>query len=88
MRHFLLYNVRMYSMYKCYLHFSFQFQQGPAIVYITMEGILFKCVLIHVVTPMEPLLQKVVQTIYVHWAMPNFIAKIFLAGDGIQVTNY
>lgn len=60
-------------------------QYGPAIVYITMEGVLFKCVLIHVVTPMEPMVQKVVQTIYVHWAMPNIIAKIFLAGDGIQV---
>ncbi|XP_045204735.1 cholesterol 7-desaturase nvd-like isoform X2 [Mercenaria mercenaria] len=60
-------------------------QIGPAIVHITMEGIFFKCILLHVVTPMEPVVQKVVQNIYVHWALPNIIAKIFLAGDAIQV---
>ncbi|XP_060600575.1 cholesterol 7-desaturase nvd-like [Ruditapes philippinarum] len=74
-----------YSLFKLFEIKVKALQLGPAVVHITMEGIFFKCVLQHMVVPMEPVVQKVVQTLYMHWAIPNIIGKIFLASDGIQV---
>lgn len=68
--------------------FRFQinaFQLGPGAVIIRIEGRFFRVVLLHNITPIEPLVQKVVHNIYVHWAVPNILAKAFLFGDAIQV---
>jgi len=42
-------------------------------------------VFIQSLIPVEPMVQKLVHNIYVHWAVPNFIAKFFMLGEAIQV---
>ncbi|WAR31570.1 NVD-like protein [Mya arenaria] len=61
------------------------FQIGPAIVYLKFESFFGRGVFIQSLTPTEPLVQKLVHNIYIHWSVPNFIAKFFMYGECVQV---
>ncbi|XP_041368086.1 cholesterol 7-desaturase nvd-like [Gigantopelta aegis] len=60
-------------------------QIGPGFVYLDIEGVFGKGVIIHNVLPVGPLMQKVVHNIYVERKMPTFIAKFYMLGEAIQV---
>ncbi|KAL4219144.1 hypothetical protein ACF0H5_021726 [Mactra antiquata] len=60
-------------------------QIGPAIVYLTFESFFGKGVFIQSLIPVEPMVQKLTHNIYIHWTVPNFIAKFFMFGEAIQV---
>jgi len=60
-------------------------QIGPGIVYLMFDSFFGSGVFIQSLIPVEPMVQKLVHNIYVHWAVPNFIAKFFMLGEAIQV---
>lgn len=60
-------------------------QIGPGIVYLKFDSFFGKGVFIQSLCPVEPMVQKLVHNIYIHWAVPNFIAKFFMVGESIQV---
>ncbi|KAK6194771.1 hypothetical protein SNE40_000333 [Patella caerulea] len=60
-------------------------QIGPGIVYMEFTSSFCKGVYIQSLTPVEPLLQKLVHNVYVHWTIPTFIGKFFLWGEAVQV---
>jgi cholesterol 7-dehydrogenase len=61
------------------------FQIGPGIVYLKFDSFFGRGVFIQSLVPVEPMVQKLVHNIYIHWAVPNFIAKFFMFGEAIQV---
>ena len=65
----------------------FLLQIGPGIVYLEFESFVGRGVFIQSLTPVEPMVQKLVHNIYMHWAVPNFIAKFFMFGEAIQVNK-
>lgn len=60
-------------------------QIGPGLVYLEFESFFGKGVFIQSLVPVEPMVQKLVHNLYIHWAVPNCIAKFFLVGEAIQV---
>lgn len=60
-------------------------QIGPGIVYLSIDGSVVKGAYLHILTPVEPMMQKLVHNIYLHWAIPNFVAKFFMIGEAIQI---
>ncbi|XP_060600576.1 cholesterol 7-desaturase nvd-like [Ruditapes philippinarum] len=60
-------------------------QIGPGIVYLTIEGTPFKGAWLHYLTPVEPMVQKLVHNVYMHWSIPNIIAKFFMYTEAIQI---
>ncbi|KAM6430857.1 cholesterol 7-desaturase nvd-like isoform 1-T1 [Liasis olivaceus] len=66
------------------LHVSAR-QVGPGLVFMTFNhAFLGKALIVHSVTPLEPLLQHVVHQIYFPRNMPSFIAKLILWAEGVQ----
>lgn len=63
-------------------------QIGPGVVYLMFESFFGKGVFIHNMLPVEPLVQKLVHNIYIHWTVPNIIAKFFMLGEAIHVSKY
>ena len=55
-------------------------------MYLEIEGVFGRGVIIHNVLPVGPLMQKVVHNIYVERKMPTFIAKFYMIGEAIQVS--
>ncbi|KAL3870480.1 hypothetical protein ACJMK2_038535 [Sinanodonta woodiana] len=60
-------------------------QIGPGIVYLDFVSLFGKGVFIHNLTPIEPMVQRLVHNIYVSWTYPTFVAKFFMLGEAIQV---
>lgn len=60
-------------------------QIGPGIVYLEFESFFGKGVYIQSLTPVEPMVQKLVHNLYMHWAVPNIITKFFMFGEAVQV---
>ncbi|ESO85922.1 hypothetical protein LOTGIDRAFT_130105 [Lottia gigantea] len=60
-------------------------QIGPGIVYMEFSSALCTGVYIQSLTPVEPMLQKMVHNIYVNWTVPMCIAKFYLLAEAIQV---
>ena len=71
-------------MYTCKIT-DFNFQIGPGIVYLEFESFFGKGVFIQSLTPAEPMVQKLVHNLYMHWAVPNIITKFFMYGEAVQV---
>ena len=65
--------------------YVFNFQIGPGIVYLEFESFFGKGVFIQSLTPAEPMVQKLVHNLYMHWAVPNIVTKFFMYGEAIQV---
>ena len=61
------------------------FQIGPGFVYLDFDSFFGRGIFIEVLTPVEPMVQKLVHNIYMHWAIPNFITKFYINGLAIQV---
>lgn len=61
------------------------FQIGPAIVYLELNSIFGRGIFTHSITPVEPLVQKVVHNVYLDWKVPTIIAKCLMAAEAIQV---
>ena len=57
-------------------------------VYLFFKSMLGDGVFVQSLTPMEPLVQKLVHNIYINWKTPIPIAKFFMLGEAIQVRNY
>lgn len=60
-------------------------QIGPGVVYLEFESIFGRGVFIQSLTPVEPLLQKMVHNIYATWYTPIPIVKFFLFAEALQV---
>lgn len=61
------------------------FQIGPAIVYLEFDSFFGKGVYIQSLTPVEPMVQKLVHNIYVEKWCPTIMAKFMMLGEAIQV---
>ncbi|KAK3605912.1 hypothetical protein CHS0354_017817, partial [Potamilus streckersoni] len=64
---------------------SSMLQIGPGIAYMEFSTILGKGVFLLSLTPLEPMVQRLVQNIYVSWTYPTVVAKIFMLAEAIQV---
>lgn len=60
-------------------------QIGPGVVYLMFESMFGNGVYVQSLTPVEPMLQKLVHNIYVSWTMPIPVAKFYMLGEGLQV---
>ncbi|BFZ20631.1 hypothetical protein BsWGS_23670 [Bradybaena similaris] len=60
-------------------------QIGPALVYLEFDSFLGKGMFLQTVTPQAPMVQKIVQNIYVTRWMPTVIAKFYLLSEALQV---
>lgn len=54
-------------------------------MYLEFEGKFGKGVYTHLLTPVGPLMQKLVHNLYAHWTMPIPVAKFFMLGEALQV---
>jgi cholesterol 7-dehydrogenase len=62
------------------------FQVGPGVVFLLFEHSFFgKGVIMHCVTPLEPLLQCVSHTIFYQANVPPLVPKFILRAECIQV---
>ncbi|KAK7475347.1 hypothetical protein BaRGS_00033423, partial [Batillaria attramentaria] len=60
-------------------------QIGPGVVYLMMNTLFGGAVLIHNVTPIGPMMQKVTHNLYVNWTFPAPFAKILLLCEARQI---
>lgn len=60
-------------------------QIGPGVVYLQFESMFGRGVYIQSLTPLEPMVQKLVHNIYVSWTMPVPVAKFYMLGEALQV---
>ena len=60
-------------------------QIGPGLVYLHFETMLGRSVMIQYVTPLAPMLQKIVHVFYTQPYMPPPLAKFMLIGESILV---
>ena len=60
-------------------------QIGTGIVHMWFESAIGNGAFIHTVTPLEPLQQRVLHSIYMHWALPSAIGKFYLLAEALQV---
>lgn len=77
--------ISFYMFFKLLLTLFMSLQIGPGIVYLRFDSFFGKGVFIQSLCPVEPMVQKLVHNIYIHWTVPNFIAKFFMLGESIQV---
>lgn len=61
------------------------YQIGPGTVHLHFRSCLGEGVFVQTLTPVEPLHLVLVHRLYATWRMPNFIGKIILAFEAIQV---
>ena len=60
------------------------FQIGPGIVYLVFDSMFGRGVFVQSITPVEPLVQKLVHNVYLDWKLPKILAKFFMYGEAIQ----
>ncbi|OWF39957.1 Cholesterol desaturase daf-36 [Mizuhopecten yessoensis] len=60
-------------------------QIGPAIVYLEFDSPIGSGVFVQSLTPVEPMVQKLVHNIYMDRKVPTIIAKFFMLGEALQV---
>ncbi|XP_063422925.1 cholesterol 7-desaturase nvd-like isoform X1 [Mytilus trossulus] len=60
-------------------------QIGPGIVYLEFSSFFGRGVYIQSVTPVEPLVQKVVHNVYIDRRLPTILSKFFMVSEAIQV---
>ena len=63
-------------------------QIGPGIVYLTFDSLVGKGAFLQALSPMEPLVQRLIQHIVIEWKVPMFIAKFFLLSEVIMVSTF
>ena len=62
-------------------------QIGPGIVYLSLQNwFLGRASLLHLLTPIAPLEQKMLHQIYVQRKVPTFIGKIILLSEALMVS--
>lgn len=59
-------------------------QIGPGIVYLNFDSFFGKGIFIEILTPVEPMVQRLSHNIYMHWAVPMFIKKFYMNALAIQ----
>ena len=52
---------------------------------MAFEGPFGNGAFIHTILPLEPMTQKIVHQIYVHWAVPTIIGKFYMLSEALQV---
>lgn len=60
-------------------------QIGPGIVYLTFDSPFGSAAYLQAVTPVEPLVQRMINQVYFSTRTPTFIAKFFLLGEALQI---
>lgn len=89
-RHIAVANLRQH--FRLFGRFSFfqtvvEAQQiGPGLVHLFIETCMGNCVFIQTVTPIEPLIQRVVHRLYTAPSFPAPAAKLLLLGESIMVS--
>ena len=59
---------------------------GPGIVYLFFESPVFgRGCFLQSLTPAEPMVQRLVHQVHMHWLVPTIIGKLFLTGEALQV---
>lgn len=67
------------------LHLDVKARQiGPGFVYLDFDSLFGRGIFLEILTPVEPMVQKMTHNIYMHWAVPNFIRKFYMNGLAIQ----
>ena len=61
------------------------FQFGPGVVNIEFQGPPIDVYLIHSVTPLEPMLQRLIHQLYIRKTTPGILGNLLLWDDAIQV---
>lgn len=56
-------------------------------VHLTFKSFLGSGLMMHTLTPQEPLLQKYTLTIFADWWIPTFITKAIVKGYDVQVQS-
>ncbi|PVD22374.1 hypothetical protein C0Q70_18184 [Pomacea canaliculata] len=81
----LTHNLSIFGFHLPFLNLNVVAQQiGPGVVYLDFESIFGRGVFIMSLTPVEPLLQKMVHNIYATWYTPIPIVKFFLVAEALQ----
>lgn len=60
-------------------------QIGPAIVYLNFDTFFGRGIYIQSITPVEPLVQKLVHNVYIDWKLPTILATFLMVSEAIQV---
>lgn len=61
------------------------FQIGPGISHFYFDGLFFKFVVVHAITPVRPMIQRYTRRIYMHWALPRLIGFLYMLFDEEQI---
>ncbi|XP_071948403.1 cholesterol 7-desaturase nvd-like [Antedon mediterranea] len=60
-------------------------QVGPSIVHLTFKTFLGTACMVHSITPVEPLVQKITHSIYVTGFIPTIVGKFLLWAEAVQI---
>jgi cholesterol 7-dehydrogenase len=60
-------------------------QIGPGIVYLIFDTPFGSAAYLQTLTPIEPMLQRMINHVYFSKSTPTFIAKFFLIGEALQI---
>ena len=60
-------------------------QIGPGVVFFNIKTVFGSGIMISVLTPQEPLVQKLTNIFYVDWWIPSFISRMMIRNSDIQV---
>ncbi len=63
------------------------FQIGPGIVYLTYDSLFGKGAYLQSLTPVEPLVQKMIHQVWFEWYVPPVVAKFFLLAEAMMVSQ-
>ena len=63
----------------------FSLKIGPGIVYLTFNTIFGKGAYLQSITPIEPLVQQMIQQVHMNWWVPPLFAKFLIWAEAIMV---
>ncbi len=60
-------------------------QIGPGLVYMTFNSMFARGAFVHSLTPVEPLVQRMIHQVWCEWYIPPIIPKFFLFGEAMMI---
>ena len=77
--------IRLFDKWSCFSVDVEARQIGPGVVHLTFDSIFGRCILIETVTPIEPMVQRVLHRLYAPPLMMGPIGNFFVWGEAIMV---
>ena len=78
---------RVLLRFVCCKGWFFLSQIGPGIVYLTFETPFGRGAFLQALTPVGPLMQRMIHHIYMERWIPTIIAKFYLLGEALMVSR-